>query len=91
MPKVIPGEVGSSPTGKQTSASGGEVVGIDGNGRLLVLRGEEVTRYKLVVQPGGILKAVEHVDQQNKEGVDQIGGSRESKPIAARWADCDQT
>lgn len=90
--KVIPGE--GPPPEKSAQAPSGpgasEVVGIDARGRLLVHQDGEVARYKLFVGGDGTMRAVRFTEPKNDNDIDQIG-ERESVPVAARWANCDQT
>ena len=66
-----------------------EVLGIDGKGRLLVDYGDRVKPYKLVVGPGGALKAAPLMEPNNGNTVDQLGPQVRTS-LAQRLASVDQ-
>jgi len=84
--KVIPGE---APEQGKLSSKAPEVVGIDGRGRLSVLKDGEVIYHKIVLGPAGELRAVPDNEDKTDNTPDQVG-ERKSVPVAARWAGCDQ-
>lgn len=65
-----------------------DVLGVDGNGRLLVDFGIEIRRYKLQVTATGGLRAVSDFDPP-VDGIDQLG-ERQGTSIARRLAEIDQ-
>lgn len=81
MGKILPGHENLQPR---------DVIGIDGNGKLMVDYGNEgIRRFALKLGASGSLQAVPYSEPKD-DGPDQVGPPRKSPTLAERMRGVDQ-